>query len=131
MNRSIRRALGFREVGGSAKGTPVFNSAQVRELYQKINDLATRKLPIEDMHELENSWESGKYQPDIDIILADHGRAIWGDSLEQRHMNVNPKSQLLVAGHQEGYPVDLFWHRVDHRALYVTICSPHFTCLVH
>ncbi|KAL5425920.1 hypothetical protein PMIN07_003096 [Paraphaeosphaeria minitans] len=112
-NQHIRRALGFREMNAGGRGKPVFVSKNVDRLYAELDDMA-QKLPNHSHEELKRAWEKQTYTKDIKRLVDSHGEQIWGDSLEDRKLSSNPKSQLLTAedGSEAG---NLFYEYERHR----------------
>jgi hypothetical protein len=115
-NQHIRRSLGFRETGAYGKGVPVFASKNVDRLYSELDQLAKTKLPHISQEALCRAWQDQTYTKDVKCLVEKHGERIWGDSLEDRKLSSNPKSQLLTAedGSEAG---DLFYKYGRHREL--------------
>lgn len=75
-----------------------------------------QKLPNHSHDELKRAWEGQIYAKDVKGLVDRHGEGIWGDTLEDRKLSSNPKSQLLTAedGSEAG---NLFYKYERHREL--------------
>lgn len=82
-NHHIRRALGFREIGTSAKGRPKFISENVSSLYAELNVLANG-FQNHSPDEIKKTWQRRTYVEDIQRLLAKYGKKIWGESRRTR-----------------------------------------------
>ncbi|KAJ4305450.1 hypothetical protein N0V90_000981 [Kalmusia sp. IMI 367209] len=114
LNRSIRRAIGFRESKVHGRGKPVFASQNVTRLYTALDHIATHDLACINIEDFEHAWKRKTYTKKIEQLLIEHGERIWGDTIEQRQFPRNPHSQLLVANVDQGCVVDLFYERPEH-----------------
>lgn len=116
-NKSILRALGFREIGNANASKPKFKSVDVQRLYSRVNNLAVYRLPVDDIEKLRHSWKEAKLlKTEIEDLLKEYGPKIWGVAMNMRRRSTNVDSFLFVDGEDELYSTDLFYELGPHRA---------------
>ncbi|KAK7191484.1 hypothetical protein DPSP01_002914 [Paraphaeosphaeria sporulosa] len=121
-NQHIRRALGFREKNAGGKGRPVFASENVNQLYGELDDMA-KKLPNHSQQELKRAWEKQTYTKDVRRLVDNYGEKIWGDSLKDRELSSNPKSQLLTA--EDGSEAGNLFYQYERHRKFITLQLEH------
>lgn len=114
----IRMTLGLRETGKSTINRPKFVSEDAQDLETAITKVSKEKLPNERFESLQRAWNEGKLlNTEINNLIEEYGKKIWGAPMNQRHIRENHQSHLLVAGEGEGiYNTDLFYDNQGHRA---------------
>lgn len=116
-NKPVRQALGLREL---TIRRPNFVSVEAQLLYEDINHLATKRLPVNSRDALHQAWHAGTFKKDIEGILAKYSN-IWSECQPNRDIALNPDSHLYVAGEVEYYTTDLFPELRKHHELYVCV----------